>query len=410
VAALLIALLALVQTGERIATLQVQGNVLTSESEVLQLAAVAVGQPLEEGEIERIAGRLRDTGRFKSAEVLKRYASIADPLQIALIIVVDEGPVSVMSDPDAPGGARVRKRRGPELMFGPIFGFEDGYGFAYGMRTSIPEPLGPRSRISVPFSWGADKRLAVEVLKERSTTIVSRIGGGLSLSARENPYYDADDDRRQAWVRGERDFLKFARAGTAAAFERVSFLGEVDHLTRVSGDLVLDTRFDPMLARNAIYAKAGAERVWFDNRPAAWRSDLEARGYLGLPGQSVAIARVARQSSDRSQPPFLQPLLGGIRSVRGYALGTDAGDTLVSASLEWRAPLTSPLRVGKIGISGFADVAAAYDNGEDIRRQKFKQGVGGGVWFSAAMLRFETMIARGIGGSTRAHFQLSLPF
>jgi outer membrane protein assembly factor BamA len=86
------------------------------------------------------------------------------------------------------------------------------------------------------------------------------------------------------------------------------------------------------------------------------------------------------------------------------------GDRLVAGSLELRVPLTSPLSVGKVGVSAFVDAATVYDHGERLANQNFRYGVGGGVWFSAAFLRLNLAIARGIGQSTRAHVGTSVTF
>ena len=61
-------------------------------------------------------------------------------------------------------------------------------------------------------------------------------------------------------------------------------------------------------------------------------------------------------------------------------------------------------------MNAFVDAAAAYDNGARLRDQRFERGVGGAVWFSAAMLRFNVAVARGIGSSTRAHVASTLVF
>src|SRR5204862_3569122 len=75
--------------------IRVQGNVATSDEEVLRLASVQAGMPVGDDTVAEIAARLRRTGRFERVEVHKRFASIADPTQITLVIIVDEGRVHV---------------------------------------------------------------------------------------------------------------------------------------------------------------------------------------------------------------------------------------------------------------------------------------------------------------------------
>jgi hemolysin activation/secretion protein len=140
------------------------------------------------------------------------------------------------------------------------------------------------------------------------------------------------------------------------------------------------------------------------------RTELEGRGYLGLIGQTVLVARALRTSADRPLPQYLKPLLGGAQTLRGYAAGTRAGDTLVAGSLELRVPLTSPLSFGKLGVSAFVDIGTTHSRGERLQDQSFERGVGGSLWFSAAVVRLNLAVARGLNSSTRVHFGTGLSF
>jgi hypothetical protein len=73
-------------------------------------------------------------------------------------------------------------------------------------------------------------------------------------------------------------------------------------------------------------------------------------------------------------------------------------------------PLTSPLSFGKVGVSAFVDAGTVYDSGERFADQRLERGVGGGVWFAAAFLRFNVAVAHGIGASTRVHVGGNLTF
>jgi hypothetical protein len=409
--ALLAAALSLaLQPTEVITELRVHGNAVTPDDEVLRLAAVQVGAPLDEGTIAAVEGRLRASERFRRVEVLKRFASIADPSQVILVIMVDDGPVKIEWDRDSGRPPRTVRRRGPQVMFLPVLDAEDGYGFTYGMRFALPDVAGPRSRLAVPLTWGGDKRAAAQFEKAFARGPIDRVTTGVSISRRENPFFAEDDDRTRVWIRGERNLLDDVRAGATVAREHVSFIGEENRFVQAGGDVVLDTRLDPTLARNAIYARAGWDHVAFREGEPVSRTQLEARGYLGLVGQSVLVVRALHEAADGPLPPYLQPLLGGLANLRGFKAGTAAGDHLAAGSLELRVPLTSPLSVGKVGVSAFADAAAVYDHGERLADQPFRYGVGGGVWFSAAFLHLNLAIARGIGQSTRAHFGTSVTF
>ena len=84
---------------------------------------------------------------------------------------------------------------------------------------------------------------------------------------------------------------------------------------------------------------------------------------------------------------------------------TAAGDTTAAGTLELRVPVNAPLSIGKVGVRAFVDAATVYDAGEQLRDQHFERGVGGGVWFTATVIRFALDVAHGSGGSTRVSAQ-----
>src|SRR5258708_6408216 len=135
------------QTANTIAAIQVQGNTATPDEEMRRLADVRIGMPVDETTVDAVAARLRAAKRFDHVDVRKRFASIADPSQITLVIIVDEGPVKIVmtGDPDPP--TRVVRKRLPNILVLPILAREDGYGFSYGARLTLPDPkrMGPHS-------------------------------------------------------------------------------------------------------------------------------------------------------------------------------------------------------------------------------------------------------------------------
>jgi hypothetical protein len=397
------------QTAEIIAEVQVRGNVLTPDEELLRLAGVAIGMPVTSDTVSRVTDRLRATGRFERVEVLKRYASINDPTQIVLVLIVDEGPVSIETtgDPDRP--TRVRARR-LNLLFLPVLYYQDGYGVTYGARVAALNPAGADSRLSFPATWGGEKRVAAEIEKRFDQGLLTRVDGGASVSRRTNPFFLQDDDRAGVWARGERQVLPSLRVGATASWQHVSFLGATDRMVDVGAEAVLDTRLDPWLARNAVYARAAEDRFAFRDQDAADRGDLEAQVYLGLIGQTILVARAQRSAANGPLPDYLKAILGGYENLLGFRAGTAVGDTLVAGSLEVRVPLTAPLRVGRIGVSGFTDAGTVYDYGERLQDQALRRGFGGSVWCAAAFLRVNVAVAHGIGSSTRVQASGNLTF
>jgi hemolysin activation/secretion protein len=137
---------------------------------------------------------------------------------------------------------------------------------------------------------------------------------------------------------------------------------------------------------------------------------VEGRGHLGLVGQNLLVIRALRQGSSRPLPPNFKPLLGGMSNLRGFEAGHAIGDTLVAGSAELRMPLTSPLNIGKAGVSAFVDLGTVYNEGERLRRQKFERGIGGSAWVVATVVRLELSVARGLGAGTRVQFGAGVTF
>jgi outer membrane protein assembly factor BamA len=397
------------QPAEVIAEVRVHGNVAIAEEEVLRLAAVEVGAPFEADTAATVEQRLRASGRFENVQVLKRFASIADASKISLVIIVDEGDVKIEWDRGS-GEARTVRRRGLPVMFLPVLDFQDGYGWTYGVRFAVPNVAGLRSRLAMPLTWGGDKRAAVQLEKDFDQGPLDRVMTGLSVSRRAHPFYEQDDDRLRLWARAERDLLPRLRVGGTLGTEQVQFLAVDTRVLQVGADVVLDTRADPVLARNAVYARAAWDRYALTGSETHHQYSIDLRGYGGLFGQSVVVGRVYRSASDSVLPPFLKPILGGMDNLRGFKAGTAVGDTLVAGSVEVRTPITSPLNIAKLGVSAFVDVGTVYDHRAKLEDQRFGKGFGGSVWLSAAFFRLNFVVAHAVGGSTRVHFGTGFAF
>jgi hypothetical protein len=401
--------LATAQPAEVVAEIRFHGNLVTPDAELLRLAGIEVGTPVGSGTLDEVATRLRNSKRFESVDVRKRFASIADPTQIVLVIVVDEGPVKIQmtGDPDRP--TRVVRSRRWNVLFLPVLNAEDGYGLTYGARAAVADPAGKASRLSFPMTWGGEKRAAAEFDKDFDGASI-HVQAGASISRRTHPFFRQDEDRDRVWLRGEREVMHGLRLGATGGWQRVSFLGADDKFAHAGADVVLDTRLDPMLARNAVYARAAWDHLDFQTSGAIDRLALEGRAYVGLFGQNVLVVRALRDDANKPLPDYLRPMLGGLANLRGFKAGTAVGDTLVAGSAEIRVPLTSPLSIGRIGVSAFIDAGAIYDKGARFEDQPIAKGVGGSVWFSAAFVRLNVAVAHGLGASTRVHVGGSVTF
>jgi outer membrane protein assembly factor BamA len=388
----------------------VHGNHIASDEDVIKLSGVSVGDPFAPTTISDITGKLKAAGQFNDVTVMKRHGSIDDPSRIVIVIVVNEGPVRI-EVPDIPTEpARVVKRRGPgNLMYMPILDAEDGYGLTYGARVAYPGILGERSRLSFPLTWGGLKRAGVELDRRFVRGPFSRVEVGAVIQRRENPAYEEDDDRKRVWLRGERAAGPL-RAGATVGWQRVSFADLEDDLSTVGADVAFDTRLDPVLPRNAVFASAAWERVGFESGDGIHRTRLDGRGYVGVFRQNVVVVRAVREDANRTQPLYLRSLLGGWSSLRGFKAGSFTGDTMVTGSIELRMPLTTPLSVGKLGVSVFVDSGTAYDKGQRFRDQTLRTGIGGSVWIAAAAFRMSLSVAHGRGADTRVNFGGGLTF
>jgi len=172
---------------EVIGEIRIHGNAFLSDKEVLDFAGIAVGQTLPADGIEAITKRLKDSDRFETVEVRKRYRSLTDTTDVALVLVVHEKPgvrsaIGGVDIPGVPGTvARPVGRLRSKLMFLPILSYADGYGFTYGGRVSTVDLLGIDERLSVPLTWGGTRRAALEFERVFKTGPLTRIESSFGI-------------------------------------------------------------------------------------------------------------------------------------------------------------------------------------------------------------------------------------
>lgn len=394
---LALVLMLLAQTHETITDIQVHGNLVTSDAEVRRMTGVEIGTPVTGATVDEVLERLKTTGRFERVEVLKRFASISDPSQIVLVVIVDEGRVKIAHTNDPEHPYRAVRNRWPRLMYQPILHRNDRYGTTYGLRVAVPNTFGSDSRLIFPFAWGGEKQAGIQFDKTNGAGWISRATGGVDWSRRTHPVFDLDDDRREVWVRAEHWFRPQFRVGVGGGVQRDAFGATTDLFGRIGGDVVVDTRVDPQVPRNAVYGRAAWTHLAGGNE-----TELDGRGYVGIVGQLVLGVRGQRIAADPSLPVYLKPIFGGAANVRGFSPGTVVADTLTATSTELLLPLTSPLHFLRMGVTAFVD-AGAVTCGPDLPPcdQSWKQGYGGSVWVGAAMLHLDVAVAHGVGSSTR---------
>ena len=403
-------------TAEVIAEVRVHGNHFATNAEILTIAAVKIGDPFTATTVADVSRRLKASGRFDDVDVLKRFASIEDLSKIALVIVVNEGPVRVELPGPSGGEARaVKRNKLTNVMWLPILEGEDGYGLTYGARIAYVGVGGKRGRLSFPLSWGGLKRAGVEYDRAIESRWLSRIEVGSAIQREHNPGFEEDDDRGRFWLRAEKAYGPLRVTGVGS-WQRIAFGLRDDDVSSVGAGVIYDTRLNPVLPRNAVFARIDVTRDggWATDAgvPAgsASRLRVDARGYVGLFGQSVLTVRVLREDASEPLPPYMKSLLGGWSNLRGFGAGSWMGDTLSAGSLEIRQPISSPLSVGKLGLSAFIDSGTAYDKGARLRDQTWQTGYGGGVWLALGPFRMDLAVAHGRGASTRVNFAAGFEF
>ena len=402
---------------EVIVAINVHGNTLTSEEEIVRASGLAEGLAFSDHLLAEARNRLSAFKQFHSIETLKRYASLSDPTQIIVVIQVDEGPVHLVppgipdrSPPGVPGTTpSVVKRRRFNVMFAPVLDAEDGYGLTYGAQFAVTGYRNTTRRLHIPLTWGGDKRAAVELHKEFSARFAPDVRTGVVAQRRTHPFFDSNADRARLFGRAEWQLARGVRGGGEIAWQASKLVNQEENTRSIGTDLIVDTRVDPLVPYNAIYVRGAVERLKFSNDTAV-RTELDANGYIGLYRGTLVAIRALRLDISRPAPAFFKSILGGSRNLRGFRAGHSIGDTLVAGSAELRIPFTSPLRLARFGTNIFVDVCTAYDKGQRFSDQAVKKGIGGGVWATAPLFQVSLMVAHGIGSDTRLHFGAGISF
>ncbi len=390
------------QEGQAVTDIRIHGNYRTPDDRIIQIAGLTLGQPIPPGGVDAVVRRLKHSGLFVDVEVRRRFRSLDEHGDIAVLIIVQEIPGSVIDVPAGPPNPF--RRFGNSAMFSPILDYVDGYGFTYGARTSFVHVLGKEGRLSLPMSWGARKQVAVEADKTFQAGPVSRISAAASWSRRENPAFNLDDERRE--VTGEIVVplkRRVVQAGLTGGFSEVQFGSGRENLVTYGARAVVDTRTNPAFPRNAVYGTAGWRVLEPEIGPRVNRFRYEGQGYLGLIGSTVLAVRGIAETADGPLPAYEKALAGGSATLRGFRAGSFVGDNLAAGSIELRIPSHSAMRLGQNGFTLFADAAAACDDGTRLRDATWHYGVGAGWYLRAPLINLNIDVAYGIERGARVH-------
>jgi hypothetical protein len=399
-----------VQPVETVREVRVHGNATLTDDEVMKLAGIAVGDPLSPTSETEITERLKNSHRFESVDVRKRYRALDDPTDVALVLVVHERPGVASGGTEGGTIPSPWQRFTHRLMFFPILNYTDGYGLTYGGRVSTVNLLGARERLSVPLTWGGTRRAAAEVERTFESGPFTRLFSSVGIQSRENPHFDIDDRRVIVQGRAERQFTRLVRTGVEATRSSVEFGSLDDTLWTVGADAAIDTRADPAFPGNAVVLGAGWSALHVSGGSKINRYNVDTRGYWRVAGQSVVAGRVQYFDADGRLPPYERLLLGGATNLRGFRAGAFDADRMVITSAELRAPLTSVLHGARLGATVFVDAAKAVDFGTSLSTAAWHQGAGGGLFIIAPLVRINLNVAHGVGTGTRVNLATGFSF
>ena len=383
-----------------ISEIRVQGNATITDETVVELAGVSVGTPLTPDTIAQVTKRLRDSGRFDVVDVRKRYRTL-EMDQVALLIIVHEHPGTSPSGQPPSTLHRLKNH----LMYFPILSYEEGYGWTYGVQTSVVGVLGRRERLSVPLSWGATRRAALDVEKPFTNGPLSRVEGSFGISQTENPFFLADDRRTAFDVRAERRLFSRITLGADTGRDQVRFAPEDqlaapvvrDGFWTTGADATFDTRIDPAFPVDAVLASVRVERLGAGRRAQAVdRTKFSVAGYKRVFREIVFAAHTEYDSASGPLPAYEEWLLGG-SSLRGTRAGTFAGDKRLLWGGEFRVPFSSPLSdLGRTGFNVFLDGGSVAPFGQSIGHAATERGAGAGVFIIATVVRLNFEVAHSL--------------
>ena len=387
-----------------IVEIRVHGNHSTPEAEIVALSGLAVGQPASDEVLDGARARLEASGRFDAVTVRRLERSLDVPDDFMALIEVRER-AGVTPENLEPGWWT---RLASERMIAPVLRYDEGYGLTYGLQPALDGVLGGTSQLAIPATWGGERRIGVEGARTFEGAVLSRVQAGADVRRTVHPAFDVVEERRRVFGRLERAVTGSARLGLEAGRDRVRFSGARDDVTRLSADLMVDTRVDPAFPRNAIWGRTAIERLdVVTGVRRRLRADWSAA--VGLPFKAAVTLRGFLTTADGALPPYEQTMIGGGLATRGYRRGYRVGDNAAGGSITLARPFGSPLDLARHGVRTFVDWGTAYAAGTELGDADVDRGVGVG-WFANLMAVNVYVDAGRANGRWRAHVRFGTGF
>lgn len=387
-----------------IVEIRIHGNHSTPDADVLALTGLAVGQPASDDVLEAARARVEASGRFDAVTVRRLERSIDTPDDFMVLVEVTERP-GVSPDDLTPGWVT---RLTSERMWVPVVRYEEGYGVTYGLQTALDGVFGGTSQLAVPATWGGERRIGVEGTRSFEGRGVSRVQAGADLRRTEHPAFEVVEERTRVFGRLESALAASLRVGVEASHDRVRFDGARADVTRLTADLVVDTRVDPAFPRNAVWGRAAFDRLDVATGTRQ-RTRLDFSAAVAVPARAAVTVRGFVTTTNGTLPPYEQTMIGGGLATRGYRRGYRVGDNAIGWSVTLARPFASPLNVVRHGLRTFVDWATVYDAGTLTSEAAVDRGIGVG-WFANLMAVNAYVDAGRANGKWRVHVRFGTGF
>ncbi len=380
-------------SGGTINRVRFHGNHSISDGQLGGIVGVRPGDSLTAELPAQVRRRLLDSGLVDRADVRVRGTSLQDADDIALVILVRE-----------------RVGFGDHFQFLPMFEWSDEYGITVGGRVSIVEIYGDDERLSFPLSIGGRDRAAVEFSDDFQHRFISRLRTSAGYLREVNPHFEESETRVHAEVLVSKRWGRFGEVDVHAGWADVDFLGTEDQQATFGVSARFDTRRETGLPRNAVYVEGGWQPLKIIDGPYRNRFDLDLRGFVGVLERTTIAIGAQYNGADGPLPSYERYLMGGLTTLRGFEPGTFIGDNRAIASVELRVPVWEPFPIMLVGVNGFWDTGAVWDDGTQVAEAKFHNGVGGGVFLMAAFLQLNVDVAYGLDNGWVVHIGSGLRY
>jgi outer membrane protein assembly factor BamA len=376
---------------QQVVMVRVMGNYTIADDDLIEIAAVNIGDEWNDSKLAETRRNLLKTGRFKLVEIkIRSRGSVANG-PVILIIKVEEKEEIIN-----------------KLMFFPLVSYSEDYGWSYGAQLAVDDFFGFDDFITIPLQWGGQKKIAAEMASTDFPGL-NKIMAKASWQRRMNPFYQIEETRKSVALEAAKrlGFLIFE-----GSFEKTAVtFGVEDNFLRVGGSVRFDNRQNSMLPHEALLLKAGWDSYSSDNWIDSFSVvSLESSAFLRVFGQLFVAGNFSFEEASDFRPTYLKKFIGGADSLRGYASASFIGDSSLLASAEIRYAFLPTEIPAKLGLALFYDAGKVWDAVQEMNDVDLRNSVGFSAFglFSGYGVRMD--VARNMDAEWRWHFSTSMKF